>query len=41
MVTQFDVTMRTNVEMAMASLTSSQLGMLSQVWNIVLPYIYG
>ena len=31
MVTQSDVTMRTHVEMAMAQLTESQLGMLSQV----------
>ena len=31
MITQSDVTMRTHVEMAMAQLTESQLGMLSQV----------
>ena len=31
MITQSDVTMRTQVEMAMAQLTESQLGMLSQV----------
>ena len=33
MITQSDVTMRTHVEMAMAQLTESQLGMLSQVWQ--------
>ena len=31
MVTQSDVTIKTELEMAMASLTNSQLGMLSQV----------
>ena len=31
MITQSDVTMRTRMEMAMAQLTESQLGMLSQV----------
>ena len=31
MITQNDVTMRTRLEIAMAALTDSQLGMLSQV----------